>query len=843
MQEDNSYIRDILENLNKQFDSIDQKIQKLTILNTIKLQGYINDFRKELNLILKENEKVVSDKGNQNIVSEQKAIQEDTIQKEEPVVETGQQVVPPAPVQTTVPPNDQNYILKDIRSKLKNLDDIIKKAKETRKEDDAKSQDNISQEAPDNKIKDQDYAFQDISTNENTLRNQELPCDVKTKEVSPSSEKKSNVNDGGTVEKEESNIVTIGKFDELIRVEPTNFKHYMERANLYIKRKDYDKAESDYKKAQELTQSKDISVLLALANLYNLNGNSKKILPLYNQAFELNPSNVDVLQQRARYYLILRKDDEFLKDIEKAISLDENNAKSYAIRAEYNASKEYYHRAFDDVNKVIRLRPDNISARYFRGVMLYNLEKYNECFDDMKQILESNTNENEIYKYIGVCSFKLNKFEEAREYLTKAVDVGVQDEIVFYYKAQVEYEIGDFDASLRDISKVMDMNSKEYKYYLLRARVCDKKEFFDQAYKDYEKAYKLESTLNVLIEKADFLIKHEKYKQALKDYTLAISLDATKANFYKQRSYIYEKLGKSDKAKIDLEKALSINPALIKSETSFVNKHQTQKKEQKTKVQTYAVDPKLEQQWPQEEHKSTAETEIIATDSRSQQPVESNLEHKFKSSSEIMELTSQVLPETPNLISKQEQVLQEQNIVEAQTSENEVKQELPEQKAIQEDNIPTPTSGLSVDVLFNRANINYKNKKFDIALQDIEDIISQNQGYVKAYILKADICHQLQDTDKELQALSKSIELAPSLFLSYLKRAEIYVLQNKEDLAFSDFSKALELNPKNGGVYIGLARIYAKRGQKDKALENYNNARKCDLKYIKIVENEIKTLS
>jgi tetratricopeptide (TPR) repeat protein len=842
MREDNSYIREVIENLNKQIYSIDQEVQKLTNLNIEKLKECVNSFKRELVLVSKENDKVVSESESQNSVTEtlEQVTPEMSTQTESATISETQTVLK-KPVQ--LPVKDQNYILKDIRSKLKNLDDIIKKAKE----DKAKPQDHISQEVPNNEIKNQDSVLpQNVSINEIRQENQQLPCDSRTKEVFLSNEEKSDINGNTVVKKEESNGVTIGKFDELIKAEPTNFKHYMERAGLYIKRNDYYKAESDYKKAQGLTQSKDVSVLLALANLYNLSGNSKKVLALYNQTFELNPSNVDVLQQRAAYYLSSGKDDEFLEDIEKAISLDKNNAKNYAIRAEYNASKEFYHKALNDVNIVIKLRPDNISAKYFRGVMLYNLEKYNECFDDMKQTLESNSSENEVYKYIGICSFKLNKFEESMVYLAKAVDVGVRDEMVFYYKAQVEYEIGNFDASLRDVSKVIDINSKEYKYYLLRARVCNKKEFFDQSYKDYEKAYKLESTLNVLIEKADFLIKYGKYKQALKDYTLAINLDSTKKNFYKKRSYIYEKLGKFEKAKDDLQKALSINPSsLIDRAVSL-------------------TEPQVQQ---------------------SVESINSEPEHEPKPLSEAREHAQQTLPEeTSNLVSKYEQLPQEQNIVDLQTlDESETKQEVSEQKVVQEDNIkkeqavvetsqqvtsevptqtelmsvldvsekssvPTevvsiPISGISADILFNRANINYKNKKFDIALKDIEDIISQDQGYVKAYTLKAEIYHQLQDIEKELQVLNKSIELTPSLFLPYVKRAEIYVSQNKEDLAFSDFSKALELNPKNGSVYIGLARIYAKRDQKDKALENYNNAKKYELKSIKMIDQEIQALS
>ncbi|MDR1434585.1 hypothetical protein [Candidatus Endomicrobiellum devescovinae] len=59
--------------------------------------------------------------------------------------------------------------------------------------------------------------------------------------------------------KDYSNITTFGEADEAIKAEPENYKRYVARAELYIKKQDYKNAETDYKKAQELTQSKDIA--------------------------------------------------------------------------------------------------------------------------------------------------------------------------------------------------------------------------------------------------------------------------------------------------------------------------------------------------------------------------------------------------------------------------------------------------------------------------------------------------------------------------------------------------------------------------------------------------------
>ncbi|MCA6073155.1 MAG: hypothetical protein LE178_06500 [Endomicrobium sp.] len=80
-------------------------------------------------------------------------------------------------------------------------------------------------------------------------------------------------------------------------------------------------------------------------------------------------------------------------------------------------------------------------------------------------------------------------------------------------------------------------------------------------------------------------------------------------------------------------------------------------------------------------------------------------------------------------------------------------------------------SNLDLEVTFNKANISYKNKKYEIVLEDLSKIISQGSNYTKAYLLRASIYQELNDNDKSLQDLNKSIEPSPSLFMAYLKRA------------------------------------------------------------------------
>ncbi|MDR2616495.1 MAG: hypothetical protein LBC22_01570, partial [Endomicrobium sp.] len=202
MQEDNSYKKSIIENLSKQIESINQQIQQLSTSHAAKLQQYIYSFKEELDLISKENEEIIVEKESQASLANIRSVAD----LDESLHKNANQNS--SSNSNTSLTNNQNDILKDIRSKLKNLDDIIKKAKESKNKNETKTQGDISQKSSSNEIENQDTISQNISnnekTNENTQQDKEEPsCDIKTQELADSNEEKSEVDKNTIVKKED----------------------------------------------------------------------------------------------------------------------------------------------------------------------------------------------------------------------------------------------------------------------------------------------------------------------------------------------------------------------------------------------------------------------------------------------------------------------------------------------------------------------------------------------------------------------------------------------------------------------------------------------------------------
>jgi tetratricopeptide (TPR) repeat protein len=757
--------------------------------------------------------------------------------------------------------HEKNSLLSSLKSKLDNIDEIIKKAKQNRNAAIEETKQKIHSQEPSNAMQQIAVLSNQIQESQNNAVEQTVMPKLESKPENTNTKELSHPMPPVTP-KDYSNITTFAKADEAIKAEPENYKHYVARANLYIKKQDYKNSEIDYKTAQELTQSKDVAVLTGLAKVYDLSGQPSVALEIYSKALELNPLSTEILNNRAHCYETLGQEENFFKDIEKAIEIEPNNPKNYISRAEHYMAKNNFQKSLEDVNKIVELKPENASARYFRGVLNYNLKNYQDCFNDMQKSLELKTGENEVYRYLGICSYKASNFSDAINFLKKAIELGFDDANVYYYRAYAQFNSAAFDAALGDADKSIEEDSQKYEYYLLRAKIYNEKNIIDKSEKDYNKALKLNASFNIFVERAEFFTKHNKYKEALKDYTSAITLNNQNAEIYKQRGYVYQKLNKNEEAEADFEQALKLNPP---GDVSVENKNILQLPPQQDPSQ-------IKQETP-------ANTETLV--SLTTQIAQANIEPLKNNSQDITVASkNQPSPKQQDTQSHKEQQIetpknqtpQQQLPLAQQESKVEVKAEPQKIITPQENNEEKPkkiglfarflkksnkessesnneiSSSLpslhpsDVEMAYNRANINYKNKKYALALDDLSKIFSKEPNYVKGYLLRANVYSEIGDTAKALEDLNKVIEFSPQTFLAYFKRAEIYFLQNNDDAAFADFEKTIELNQKFARGYVGIAKIYTKRANKEKAIENYNLAKKYDLKYSKIADAEIKAL-
>jgi tetratricopeptide (TPR) repeat protein/S1-C subfamily serine protease len=115
-------------------------------------------------------------------------------------------------------------------------------------------------------------------------------------------------------------------------------------------------------------------------------------------------------------------------------------------------------------------------------------------------------------------------------------------------------------------------------------------------------------------------------------------------------------------------------------------------------------------------------------------------------------------------------------------------------------------------------------KKYELALDDLNKAIELNPNYAMAYSVRATHYSSQQKYELALADYNKAIELNPNYGLYYRGRGLNYLLQQKYELALADYNKAIELNPNDAGAYASRGNLYHRQQKYELALADYNKA-------------------
>jgi tetratricopeptide (TPR) repeat protein len=189
------------------------------------------------------------------------------------------------------------------------------------------------------------------------------------------------------------------------------------RGNVFYKKKDYDKAISDFTEAIRLDPN--------YAQSYNNRGIAyagnkeyDKAISDFTEAIRLNPNYAESYFNRGNAY-----DEEYdkaISDYNKAIRLDPRYAKAYNNRGWAYHDKKDYDKAIGDCNEAIRLKPNYADAYYGRGSAYYNKKEYDKAISDLTEAIRLDPSNAWAYDKRGNAYKKQRKLDKAEADFAKA---------------------------------------------------------------------------------------------------------------------------------------------------------------------------------------------------------------------------------------------------------------------------------------------------------------------------------------------------------------------------------------------------------------------------------------
>lgn len=345
----------------------------------------------------------------------------------------------------------------------------------------------------------------------------------------------------------------------LILSEPSNEEIYIQKANIYSKKKLHKKAILCLKKILDFNTDNP--------EVYSLIGVEYLFLEDFENAKDnfINCLNYDDSDYSALYNIVYCF--EILEQNDKAIDylntyLDSN---PYCEVAWHQLGKQYlifknYIKAISAFDFAIISDEYFVGAYIEKGRALEKINKYNEAIENYKLIIALKDESSYPLLRMGICYDKIGNYKKAIQNFNDCVKIDPQLNKAWYLLAEIYYKNQKFNSAILNIKKAIDINSENENYWKLYAKINIGLKLYEEADIGFQKIIELgEADESILIAKTDVLIKLGEYNHAIDILEKCYELLDDKSIILYRFSGIYFLQNKIEDGIVHLKKALSIN--------------------------------------------------------------------------------------------------------------------------------------------------------------------------------------------------------------------------------------------------------------------------------------------
>ena len=347
------------------------------------------------------------------------------------------------------------------------------------------------------------------------------------------------------------NLQAISYISKAIKDSPEDYTLYIYRGDIFYAQNLFEKAISDYRKAEKLNQG---NALLPLAKAYSQLTNAdssvfflKEYLEKYNkktkatvkldQAF-LPIKNTDswknlwtkdwyskpAKELNRIYYLIeQQRYIEAINDLNLMLQKNKKNYKAYFLKAEIYVITKNYKNAVKNYSKAIKYRKNDTHYYLCRARAYSKLGRKRKAIKDYDFVLQKQPRLIKLYYERALIYSKLKKYELALQDITLYIKYFYKDEQAIYDCGLINYYAGNYLNAIKYYSEIIELNPAIAKYYSARA---------------------------------DAYLQANTYKYAIDDYNTALDLNPNLTKIYYNRGYAKLQNGDSSGACSDWQISL-----------------------------------------------------------------------------------------------------------------------------------------------------------------------------------------------------------------------------------------------------------------------------------------------
>ncbi|MHA4847670.1 tetratricopeptide repeat protein [Flavitalea antarctica] len=343
--------------------------------------------------------------------------------------------------------------------------------------------------------------------------------------------------------------------------------------NLYILKTDVYLALDQQEKAVVLLENalrlfegqEKIEMLFELADVYDDYEEFDKIFDCLKLILEQDPNNEEALYKICFWTDFTGRNEESIRLHQKIIEdFPYSELAWFNLAAAYQGLK-LYEKSVDAYKYAVAIDEKFDYAYRNMGDAYIRLRKYKDAVEALERVLELSRPEDVIYEAIGHCYDRMKNYAQARFYYRKASHLNQEDSKLYYKIACTYINEHQWVMAIKQLETAMQIQKMQPEYNLAMGECKMQLLEYKEAIQYFSNVVR-QRPRNVFSWEALIrcLYKGEYYDEALEQVKTALKLTDGKPIFYYYLTAVYLETGKSKEALLQLEKAMSKAPKLLK---------------------------------------------------------------------------------------------------------------------------------------------------------------------------------------------------------------------------------------------------------------------------------------
>mgnify|MGYP000123527558 FL=1 len=347
--------------------------------------------------------------------------------------------------------------------------------------------------------------------------------------------------------------------EALILSEPSNEEVYIQKANIYSKKKLHQKAILCLNKILDFNpENAEVYSLIGIEYLFMEDFENAKFN--FIKCLNYDDSDYSALYNIVYCFEILEQNNKAIEYLNTYL-----NTNPYCEVAWHQLGKQYlffknYAKAISAFDFAIISDEYFIGAYIEKGRALEKINKYNEAIENYKLIIALKDESSYPLLRMGICYNKISNYKKAIQNLNDCIQVDPQLNKAWYLLAEIYYKNQKYNSAILSIKKALDINSEKEDYWKLYAKINIGLKLYEEADIGFQKVIELgEADESIWLAKADTLIKLGEYNYAIDILEKCYELFEDKSIILYRFSGIYFLQNKIEDGIVQLKKAISIN--------------------------------------------------------------------------------------------------------------------------------------------------------------------------------------------------------------------------------------------------------------------------------------------